>query len=143
MASRDVETLTRQEVVRAAKSFKLTRKMTKWTVIGDGRRRATRHRSSRSEHREAVVSQELSTSDRKTDRSLDADRRLRTLARPEAPEVRRRAGWRPLFPYRVSPVGRRGDLPFDVQATQRTASICRDPPRSAVIDDRETLDNRA
>src|SRR5436190_4464351 len=108
-----------------------------------GRRRATRHRSSRSEHREAVVSQELSTSDRKTDRSLDADRRLRTLARPEAPEVRRRAGWRPLFPYRVSPVGRRGDLPFDVQATQRTASICRDPPRSAVIDDRETLDNRA
>lgn len=39
-----------------------------------------------------------------------------------------RAGWRPLFPYRVSPVGRRGDLPFDVQATQRTASICRDPP---------------
>src|SRR5436190_1221889 len=37
MASRDVETLTRQEVVRAAKSFKLTRKMTKWTVIVDGR----------------------------------------------------------------------------------------------------------
>jgi hypothetical protein len=37
MVSRDVETLTRQGVVRAAKSFKVTRKMTKWTVIVDGR----------------------------------------------------------------------------------------------------------
>jgi hypothetical protein len=37
MASEEVDRLTRADVIRAAKSFKLSRKMQRWSVVVDGR----------------------------------------------------------------------------------------------------------
>lgn len=37
MASAPVEALTREDIIKAATAFRWTRKMSKWTVIIDGR----------------------------------------------------------------------------------------------------------
>jgi len=37
MASPKVATLTRQDIIKAARNFKSTRRMTKWTVVVEGK----------------------------------------------------------------------------------------------------------